>query len=301
MLYLKKIKLQNYCGYKDFELDFTDNDNIKTWTILYGPNGTFKSTFLRAIDLLANPKRFIHKNNILTFRKLKHHNDYNVGSENLYSEVTDLKMEATFVINGIEKRVILEDNIKGITYKNRVVDEQQGEISGIKLNELSNDEQGILFIDADNRNMMDKFQIISELQEPFCNFAKSIYGFDCYCPKESKVIDRGIEFLTDFVIVKSTRNDKNTTQVHYRRFSDGEKKIATLVASLFKRGYKNSPDRENKHVVCIDNIEQHVYFKRHLTLLQKMEEYFPNHQFIATTHSSVIVENIDKKYLVDME
>ncbi len=296
MVKLKNIKLKNYCGYKDFELDLTDGEGVKKWAMFYGPNGTFKSTFLYAVDLLANPSRFTKKKNILTFRKLKHHKDYHSGIEPMYTEVNDLKMEATFLIDKEEKRVILEDNIKGVIHAGRQVNKEKGEISGVRLNELSLSEQGIIFIDADNRNMMNKFQIIESLKEQFCDFAKSVYGLNCYCPNTSKVVDHGIIYLLDFVIEK-----KNGTKVHYKRFSDGEKKIATLVSSLFKRAYKDSPDKENKDIIAIDNIAQHIYYLRHLIMIEKINEYFPDKQIIATTHSPVIIENMDKKYLIDME
>ena len=42
---LKHIKLSNYCGYKDFELDLTDDQGVKRWSIFYGPNGIGKSNF----------------------------------------------------------------------------------------------------------------------------------------------------------------------------------------------------------------------------------------------------------------
>ena len=58
MIKLKKIKLINYCGYKDFELDLTDGDGVKKWLMMYGPNGSFKSTLLRAVELLSNPNWF---------------------------------------------------------------------------------------------------------------------------------------------------------------------------------------------------------------------------------------------------
>ena len=103
-------------------------------------------------------------------------------------------------------------------------------------------------------------------------------------------------YCTDFIIEKP-----NGTKVHYKRFSDGEKKIATLVSTLFKRAYKDSPDKENKDIILIDNIVQHIYYLRHLKLIEKMEEYFPDKQFIATTHSPVLIENMEKKYLVNME
>lgn len=302
MIKLKKIKLKNYCGYKDFELDLTEDGSVKTWAMFYGPNGSFKSTFLWAVDLLASPSRFLMKKNILTFRRLKYHKDYATGSEALYSESNELRMEAIFDINGKEKKVVLEDNIKGVIYAGRQVDKEKGEISGIRINELDNKEQGIIFIDADSRNMMNKFQIISNLEEPFCDFASAVYGFKCYCPKESKVIDHGITYLLDFVIEKPDKNNSNNiTKVHYKRFSDGEKKIATLISSLFKRGYKSSPDRENKSIICVDNVAMHIYYLRHINLIKKMEEYFPEKQFIVTTHSPVLINKMEKKYLINME
>ena len=45
----------------------------------------------------------------------------------------------------------------------------------------------------------------------------------------------------------------------------------------------------------------HIYFKRHMQLIKKIEEFFPDKQIIATTHSSVIVNNMDDKHLIDME
>jgi len=296
MAKLKKIKLINYCGYRNFELDLSEGDGVRRWAMFYGPNGTFKSTFLRAVDLLSRPMAFTKKKNILTFRKLKYHHDYISGTETMYEDVNDLKMEGIFLVDGEEKRVILEDNIKGVIFAGRQVNEENGEISGVRLNELEFKDQGAIFIDADCRNMMTKFQIIKELQEQFCDFSRSVYGLNCYCPKGAEDIDRGIIYKTDFVIEK-----KNGTKVHYKRFSDGEKKIATLISSLFKRAYKDSPDRENKEILIIDNIEMHIYWKRHMDLIKKMEEYFPEKQIIATTHSPIIIKEMDKKYLIDME
>ena len=296
MVKLKSVKFKNYCGYRDFTLDLTEGDDVKKWVMLYGPNGTFKSTFIRAIESLATPSFFTKKKNLMTFRKLKHHHDYHAGSEPMYSDVNDLMMEGVFLVDGAEKRVILEDNIRGVIFAGRQVDEEKGEISGVRLNELSSSEQGIIFIDADNRNMMNKFQIIAELEEQFCDFTKAVYGLNCYCPSKAVAYDHGIEYRTDFVIEK-----KDGIKVHYKRFSDGEKKIATLVSSLFKRAYKDSPDRENKSIVAVDNVALHIYWKRHMTLIRKMEEYFPDKQFIATTHSPIIIKEMDKKYLIDME
>jgi predicted ATPase len=293
---LKSIKLKNYCGYRNFELDLTEGDGVKRWAMFFGPNGVGKSNFIRAVDLLSRPKAFMLKKNTLTFRKLKYHHDYVAGAEPMYEHVNDLEMEGVFLVDGVEKRVVLQDNVKGVIFAGRQVDEENGEISGVKVNDLGPEEQGVIFVDADSRNMMTKFQIIDDIQKPFCDFAKAVYGYDCYCPSDAVTYDQGIKFITDFVLEKP-----DGTRVHYKRFSDGEKKIATLISSLFKRAYRHSPNKEDKDILIIDNIEMHIYFKRHMALIEKMEEYFPDKQIIATTHSPVIIENLDKKYLVDLE
>ena len=92
MTKLINIKLKNYCGYRDFELDLTDGNDVRKWAMFYGPNGTFKSTFLRAVNMLSTPSFFTKKKNILTFRKLKYHKNYQAGIEPMYTEVNDLKM-----------------------------------------------------------------------------------------------------------------------------------------------------------------------------------------------------------------
>jgi predicted ATP-binding protein involved in virulence len=295
MIKLKRIRLKNYCGYRDFQLDLTDGGNIKTWAMFFGPNGIGKSNIIRAVDLLASPiTKFTQRKNFIPFRKLKYNKDYIPAAELLYDNVEDLLLEAVFDIDGVEKRVVLEDNIKGQITAGRQLEE--GEISGIKINELTMEDQGVIFIDADSRNLMNQFQLIDSFEKPFCDFAEAVYGFKCYCPKNATVATQGITYLMDFVIEKPCG-----TKVHYKRFSDGEKKIATLLSGLFKRAHKTSPTYENSDILIIDNIAMHIYWKRHMTLIEKLEKYFGDKQIIATTHSPIIIQNMDKKYLYDLE
>lgn len=297
MIKLKKIKLKNYCGYRDFELDLTDSDgNIKTWMMSFGPNGVGKSNLIRAVDLLLRPMAFTLKKNLMTFRKMKYHHDYMKGSEPMYEQENDLVMEGIFDVDGEEKRVVLEDNIRGVIFAGRNVDKEKGEISGVKTCELNLDQQGSVFVDADSKSNMHTFQIFASLKDKFCDFAHAVYGLDCYIPDGFAKYDRGFEYRQDFVIKKP-----DGTKVHYSRFSDGEKKIATLISSLFKRAHPDSPDYENKDILIVDNVELHIYWKRHMTLIKKLEEHFPGKQFIMTTHSPIIINEMDKKYMVDLE
>ncbi len=283
MIKLKKIKLINYCGYKDFELDLSEGDGVRRWEMFYGPNGIGKSNFIRAVELLSSPRMLRGRlDNNLFLRRLTYHPNYQPTLIGFDKSKTTLYMEGIFHTDDGDKKVVLENNWDdkvGLT-----VDEMPVDIISASS-----------FIDADKPNNMYSFQINAEDHDSFLEIAKVVYDFECVLPKESMVseydpqLDKRINFFTDFIITKYGRDT-----VHYKSFSDGEKKIATLLATMFRKVKETD-------ILLIDNIEMHIYFKRHMALLAKIEEIFPDAQVIASTHSPVIVNKMDKKYLCDLE
>jgi len=283
MIKLKKIKLINYCGYKDFELDLTSGEGVGRWAMFYGPNGIGKSNFIRAVELLSSPRSLRGRlDNKLFLRRLTYHPNYQptlVGFDKLK---TTLYMEAVFHTDDGEKKVVLENN-----WEDKV---------GLTVDEIPVDIiSAASFIDADKPNNMHSFQINAEDRDKFLEIAEVVYGFDCVLPKESLVseydpqVGKRVNFFTDFIITKYVRDT-----VHYKSFSDGEKKIATLLSTMFRKA-------KETNILLIDNIEMHIYFKRHMALLAKIEAIFPHAQVIASTHSSVIVNEMNSRYLVDLE
>ena len=94
-----------------------------------------------------------------------------------------------------------------------------------------------------------------------------------------------LAFYQDFII------EKGNVNVHYKAMSAGEKKIATLLRNLC------DPETIDKSdIVLVDNIEMHVYFKRHKKMLDKILEMFPQKQFIVTTHSGVMIDHVREKF-----
>jgi predicted ATP-binding protein involved in virulence len=277
MIKIKRLHLENYCGYRNSTFDFTINNEINNINLFYGPNGTGKSSILNALNVLSLAHRLSTKDNELYFRKMIYHEDYDPSYVSFQNSKYDMKIEGVFETDDGDKRVLITDQ-------------------GVELNEVERFSWGIVyFIDADHPINMQKFQLHEEMSKQFLDMAKLVYGFDCKLDQLCEDFEKtGEHFYKDFII------DKNGTRVHFRRMSAGERKIATLLSALCEPTYMKNID-----IITIDNLELHVYFKRHAAMLDKLLETFPGKQFICTTHSGNLIQHVKDRYgsmcLFDLE
>lgn len=293
MLKIENLRIDNFCGYQgQHEFNFHPQINI-----LYGPNGYGKSNFLRAIQMLTSKMTFSNRAdikyrsdeqskmvdpNILKIRRFVFDSDYDPTYCNLTKAKNNLSMEASF--SGSDKSIDTK-----ITYENE-------ELS-FDLDSLPTYEPCSRYLDADNRFNMRSFQLETEVGDKFIEIAKVVYGLDCILDDDTNtdLMDEGTNysFFSDLVIVK------NGNKVHYKAMSDGEKKLATFLSSLLDL------QRTDIDLILVDNVELHLYWKRHVPLIEKLIEMFPTKQFIMTTHSPEIIRHVGEKYgdksLIDLE
>jgi AAA15 family ATPase/GTPase len=326
MTKIKSIHLKNYCGYRDIFFDFTGNNQINKLAMFVGPNGSGKSNLLEAIQLLSAASRFSRRDMSLTWRKYTYDPDYNPTTQEYtiaYADHIKKDKKGRIVIDntnnqankmpGLEthdpeflKKVIgdLEEmEITGVFSTNDGDKEVIVTTRGVKKNELSAGMGAIsfdYFIDADNPNNMAKFQLPVEKEKMFIDLAETIYGYKCSLEKKVNNIDGEIDengnivneyFFTDCVLTKPWGD-----RVHFKRMSDGEKKIATLIRHLCDPTYMEEFD-----LILIDNSVMHVYAKRHRQMIKKILDTFPDKQFIMTTHSSILIDSLPSRYLYDVE
>lgn len=277
MVKIKKLILENYCGYRNSTFDFTNNGVMNPINLFFGPNGTGKSSLLDALNILSMSHRLSTKNNDMYFRKMIYHEDYEPSYVGFEKSNHSMKIEGIFETDKGEKRILITDK-------------------GIEVNEVERFSWGVVYsIDADHPMNLQKFQIHEEMSDVFLDMARLVYGFDCKLDQLCSDFETGKEnFYKDFII------DKLGTKVHFRRMSAGERKIATLLSSLCDPTYIKNID-----IITIDNIELHLYFKRHAAMIDKLLKTFPDKQFICTTHSGTLIEHVREKYgsmcLYDLE
>ena len=269
-------------------------------SMLHGPNGCGKSNILNIVNTLCSPRQFFGRNFSMYFRKMILHEDYDPAYASYAWDgfAGPMKAIATFDIDGEKKQVSLEVNpalvkrIEDCAKDSSRMEEYSDLITkvGIIKNELPTEQMSYAFLtDADNPSNMSKFQINAEGAEKFLDIARAVYGYECLLEKHVYEFDssvgKDIDFMTDFVVVKNDDGERhNPVRVHYRRMSAGEKKIATLLKQMCTPSQYNSYD-----IFLIDNLELHIYAKRHKALVDKLRQHFSDKQIIATTHSAVLI------------
>lgn len=314
MLKIRQLIVKNYAGFDTEVLfDFTQNKVFKPINMFFGPNGCGKSTALNAILLLSRAKAYARRDKSesnLLLRKLQFHPDYDPNYAGFTKYTDSMEIKGIFCDESKEFVVHIKDDD---VVQNDLIDRKS---------------ENAIFIDADNPLNLTKFQIPKERSQQFLDLAKAIYGYDCYL--EKPVASNGVEannislkesiyalanaksssavntdlnkqeiydhltrsvgsddfaFYQDFIICKGN------VRVHYKSMSAGEKKIATLLRCLCDPTVIDKSD-----IVLVDNIEMHVYFKRHEKMIDKIIETFPQKQFIVTSHSGIMIQHVEKKY-----
>jgi predicted ATP-binding protein involved in virulence len=84
------------------------------------------------------------------------------------------------------------------------------------------------------------------------------------------------------------------TKVVYSILSDGQKAILTIVGDIARRAallnpHLDNPAAETPGVVVIDEIDLHLHPRWQRRIMEDLRRVFPKIQFIATTHSPIII------------
>ncbi|UUO13798.1 AAA family ATPase [Dolichospermum heterosporum] len=91
--------------------------------------------------------------------------------------------------------------------------------------------------------------------------------------------------------------DKDGVTINVTQLSDGERGLLALVLDLARRLCQANPNLEDplengKAVVLIDEIDLHLHPRWQRTIVDQLTQTFPNCQFIATTHSPLIIGEV---------
>jgi predicted ATP-binding protein involved in virulence len=91
--------------------------------------------------------------------------------------------------------------------------------------------------------------------------------------------------------------EKQGITLSINQLSDGEKCLLAMVGDLARRLAIANPELKNpligEGVVLIDEIELHLHPKWQHSIVKRLTQTFKNCQFIITTHSPMVITNIE--------
>lgn len=302
MLFLTKLHLENFCSYEHHTFNFKRPDSSPyQYICFFGPNGIGKTNLLEAISLLTMNQKGRDPGHVKrSLRKYVRNKDYDPSYERIsghvyrdnfavetHDNLAEMIIEGTYELDGESYIVRLTQN-------------------GFDRNDLAPEGNGpgpwgddhLLYrqrvahmITSDSDLSMSKFQLHKDQIKRFEEVTSAVmrYPTECLAPSGIVPIDR--DYCTDFVIHKGNH------KIHYKRMSAGEKKISKSFSQLLNLVHDlEHPDPGEPvmkgwpRLLLIDNIEMHVYYDRHVTMVNSMKSSFSDQQIFATTHSGVLIQ-----------
>lgn len=114
--------------------------------------------------------------------------------------------------------------------------------------------------------------------------------------------------LQDFLCLEYRILIQNNREPYgFNELSSGYSSILNIVSDLILRIDKNRAAIcrnyafDTEGIVLIDELETHLHIELQKKILPFLVEFFPNIQFIITTHSPFVLNSIDNAVIYDLE
>ena len=308
----KTINILNYKCFKDLKLDCTKKDgSIYQWTVLLGNNNTGKTSILKAIaNLRPSLLKTANGDKIVLSKKSVGDGEYvptamyNVNFlQNELNENSSISCTTTlnekrpwqYKKNAISvssktdmKRFrIYAYGVSRYPSKTSLSESGCGDCSSLFSSEerLVNIEEWLMQLDyaAKNENIVAKKRL------------QRIHGLLC-----GKLFPEILDFkfessdkLHNYVLFQTKDGWFRYTQLGY-----GYQSMLSWVVDFCKRMFERYPDSENPlnedAIVLIDEIDLHLHPMWQRNIISFLSNSFPNVQFIATTHSPLVIQSMSE-------
>jgi predicted ATP-binding protein involved in virulence len=311
--YFYSLELEGINCFKDEQtLDLSDeNGNYSPWTIILGDNGTGKTTLLKVLDRMqpveATHENELFSNPLFAFEFILSNSNNDFSKVRLYIKRNEPEAYLAIKLDAGKASLIgyKETNSFLISFgasrrMSKSTSLSQLEESKNKITSLF--DESIELINAEEWYL-----------QKFLAFSTAENGIKIKLEQQLSLIKKVlVDFLPDVLDLRikeiKTVNDKSALEVkindkewiNLRDLSFGYQTLTALIvdiASKMMEQYPNSTNPlEEPVIILIDEIDLHLHPKWQRTVINKLSNHFPKAQFIATSHSPLIVQAaLDKK------
>ena len=324
---INNLKVDNFRLFDDMKLQLNGKN-----TVIFGVNGTGKTSILKSINLLyANIIK-----QIVNRKELKQ--NLNIELDDIKYGKTQTKLEADFFIenqlisynrtmirkSGKRSQDLESLKILASIFQDKYVSDEKQENIPIFVNYGTNRLVLDIPIRIRTKHQFDIYAAFDKAIENRIDFRTFFEWFrnqEDY-ENECKVQNADLQFTdkaldsvkkamlvmldgcTNLRVARKPRLemkvDKNGVGLNVSQLSDGEKCTMALFGDLARRLTIANPNLDNpllgEGVVLIDEIELHMHPFWQRNVVGKLRETFPNIQFIITTHSPIVLSEIDDEF-----
>ncbi len=324
---INNLKVDNFRLFDDMKLQLNGKN-----TVIFGVNGTGKTSILKSINLLyANII-----NQIVNRKELKQ--NLNIELDDIKYGKTQTKLEADFFIenqlisynrtmirkSGKRSQDLESLKILASIFQDKYMSDEKQENIPIFVNYGTNRLVLDIPIRIRTKHQFDIYAAFDKAIENRIDFRTFFEWFrnqEDY-ENECKVQNADLQFTdkaldsvkkamlvmldgcTNLRVARKPRLemkvDKNGVGLNVSQLSDGEKCTMALFGDLARRLTIANPNLDNpllgEGVVLIDEIELHMHPFWQRNVVGKLRETFPNIQFIITTHSPIVLSEINDEF-----
>lgn len=156
-------------------------------------------------------------------------------------------------------------------------------------------EKGILSQSEANDNISkNKSALLAEIEKrkKFSPEINSIKECLVQFTKNDSVIEIQDIFL-DIYEEELCIEDKAGDNPPFKKLPAGYKRLLYIVLDIAYRSYILNGTTQSSGIVIIDEVDLHLHPSLEQTVLQRLRDTFPNIQFIVSTHSALIIANLN--------
>jgi predicted ATP-binding protein involved in virulence len=304
--YFYKLELEGINCFRDKQtIDLSNgNGNYAPWTIILGNNGTGKTTLLRALDRMQPYNRVLEDKSYiipiytLNLKTINHQivKSYLISNDDItYVSFEGKKGNGTSTIKDYQMFLISFGASRRMSKSQNISSTNEDDM---KLTSLFDD--SIELINAEEW-LLQK-ELLSEkaelsVKQKFDNQLKLVKNIlVSILPDVEEIRVKPINESNSKLLLE-VRTPYGW--VNLRDLSHGYQTTTALIVDIAAKMMEQYPDSENPLaepvIILIDEIDLHLHPKWQRTVLDKLSYHFPAAQFIATSHSPLIVQSAQDK------
>jgi energy-coupling factor transporter ATP-binding protein EcfA2 len=330
-MYVRQLRLTNITCFEDIHLDFMRADGHAPcrWVVLLGENGTGKSTILRMLAVALLGRDLIHhvapgvqwgafvrqgvpKGRLIVsvqptqWDRLKGH-----PKQHDYHAVFDIGSYKTGLHQDFEPARGDADALDETLYSDKFDvgwfacgygawrrvphREPRGRSHGIS----ASDSKAMRFA-----TLLDETNVVTRVSDWIADldYRQLKSGADSPEAEHFALAIRTLESVFENATFKEVNKDRevlfhqNGADVQLDRLSDGYRSVAAFVGDLVMRLIETFPRRRDplmaQGVVLIDELDAHLHPEWQGRIVEKVRELFPNLQFIVSSHSPFVAQDM---------